>query len=151
MDKTGRVDCECGDQIISNSGKTVGPHAGMIKCWNPDCRRTYDSEILEKARKENEVVVFIPPGKDLKVFRMNDCDWWMDKSLEEAKKNYPEFVSTDPEDALDNPYELDKAHLKLFEFYPDEDDRSQKHSFLEELQRRQSISNDPGFFASTEY
>lgn len=147
--KTGRVDCECGDQIISNSGKTVGP-SGMVICWNPECGRVYDSGTLEKARKDGEVVVFIPPGKDLKVFRMNDCDWWMDVDLESAKKNYPEFVGVGPADALDNPYEMNKSQLKSYK-YVSEDFFGVEYSFLEELQRRQSISNKPGFFASTEF
>ncbi len=147
--KTGRVDCQCGDQIISNSGKSVGP-AGMVICWNPECGRVYDSSTLEKFRKDGEVVVFIPPGKNLKVFRMNDCDWWMDTDLKSAKENYPKFVEVGPADVLDNPYEMNESQLKSYK-YVSEDFFGVEYSFLEELQRRQSISNEPDFFASTEF
>ena len=148
--KTGRVDCECGDQIISNSGKVIPVAVGIISCWNPKCGIAYDCSAIENARKEGESVTFIPPGKDLKIFQMNECDWWMDVSLVEAKKNYPKFIDHgDIEDILDNPYELTEKELKDLKYFDVE--LETRCSFLEELQRRQSISDGPEFFASTEY
>lgn len=149
MDKTGRVDCQCGDQIISNSGKTVGPHAGIIKCWNPECGIAYDSQTIEDYRIDGVSISFTSPGKNLKVFKMNDCDWWMDKSLEDAKKNYPVFVGIGPVDCIENPFELTEDQLKSLKYHDVE--REAKCSFLEELQKRQSITDHPEFFASTEH
>ncbi len=148
--KTGRIDCLCGDQIISNSGKTIDKSVGIIACWNPKCGQVYNHDTLEKLRIENEIVIFEPPGKDLKVFKMNDCDWWMDYNLIDAIINYSEFIMIPSEESTDDPYQLSKKSLNTLEFYPD-DDSVNKYSFLEELQRRQSISAEPGFFASTEY
>ncbi len=147
--KTGRIDCQCGDQIISNSGKTMHKFLNMAVCWNPECSRVYDYDTLEKARIENQVVVFIPPGKNLKVFKMNECDWWMDKNLEEAKKNYPKFVGIPSKHSLDNPTELTTEDLKNLRYHDVENEV--KCLFIEELQRRQSITDQPEFFASTEY
>lgn len=147
--KSGRIDCLCGDQIISNSGKTVGPKSGMIKCWNPKCGIIYDSDTLEKLRIENKVVVFESPGKELKVFRINDCDWWMDTDLESAKDNYLKFTGFD-DGTIENPYEMDESQLKSYK-YVQEDFHGVECSFLEELQRRQSVSDQPGFFGSTEF
>lgn len=148
--KTGRVDCECGDQIISNLGKAMHKLPNMAACWNPKCGRIYDYDTIEKARKENEVVVFILPGKDLKVFKMNDCDWWMDYNLIDAIVNYSEFIMIPSEECTDDPYQLSIRGLRNHEFVSD-DFFGVKCSFLEELQRRQSISNEPDFFASTEF
>ena len=80
----GRVDCICGNQIISNSGKIMALGIGSVACWG--CGKVYDSDTLHNARKDGEAVVFESPGKDLKVFTMNEYDWWMDFDLESAKK-----------------------------------------------------------------
>ena len=149
-DKTGRIDCQCGDQIISNSGKVMSNAFGLISCWDPKCGIFYDYATLEKLRVDNKVVVFDPPGKDLKIFKMNDCDWWMDKTLDEAKKNFLEFCCVDADEALENPCELTSEQMDNHEFCPDENYKK-SYPFKHELQRRQSISSKPEFFASTEF
>jgi len=147
VDKTGRVDCECGHQIMSNSGKVMSRMTNMVVCWNHECNRVYDYNAVEKARIDNQVVVFHSPGKDLKVFKMNDCDWWLDYSEMEAIKNYSDFIDCIPEDATEQ-HELTNEELKDHVFCLED---NVEYSFFEELQRRQSISNKPDFFASTEY
>ena len=147
--KSGRIDCECGDQIISNSGKALHRFPNIVFCWNPECKKAYDSDTLENLRIDNEVVVFHPPGKNLKIFKMNQCDWWMDKDLESAKENYPKFVDIPAKYSLENPHKVTEDQLKNLKYHDVELDV--KCSFLEELQRRQSITDQPEFFASTEY
>ena len=151
MFETGRVDCKCGHQIMSNSGKVISMMPDMVVCWSSKCGRVYSYNAIEKARKENKVVVFESPGKDLKVFKMNECDWWYDKSLEDAKKNYPIAIDTPPDECLEDPYELTEEQLQVLEYYHDDSYGADKSSFKEELQRMQSISDEPSFFASTEF
>jgi len=90
--------------------------------------------------------------KTPKVYQMNECDWWCDYSIEEAKKNYVKFVGVDPETQdweKEPPEELTEEALNKHK-YTDEDTHK-KRTFKEELGKR-IIENDvPSFFASTEY
>lgn len=139
--KTGRIDCVCGDQIISNSGKTMNKADDWkkIACWG--CWKLYDYDSVEAFRIEGQAVIY-----RLKVYKMNDCDWWMDTDLEAAKKHYLEFVC-DNEDSLDNPRELTESELDTLIFKPDEDDRPEC-TFREWMS---ILDQKPQFFASTEY
>ncbi len=94
--KTGRVDCKCGDQIISNSGKEISHSGGtgLVRCWNPECKGVYPREKVYEVRKENEVVVF-DDSTDIKVFQINDCDWVAAKSEKEAIEFYNKEFQND--------------------------------------------------------
>jgi hypothetical protein len=48
----------------------------------------------------------MPEHRPLKVFRMNDYEWWMHYSLEEAKALHLEQCGVDPKEAFDDPCEL---------------------------------------------
>lgn len=150
IDKTGRVDCKCGDQIMSNSGKVISLMPDMVVCWNPNCGKVYSYGAILEARQENEVVVFDPPGKDLKVFKMNEYDWWCDKSLEAAKINYPISVGIHSDECIEDPYKLTEKQLLSYKYHHD-CSHSIISSFKERLQALQSISDKPSFFASTEF
>ena len=85
------------------------------------------------------------------IYKMNDCDWWCDYSIEEAKKNYVKFVGTDPETQDWNkcpPEELTEEEIDKHNYI---DDRYEKITFRAELQRRIENNDIPSFFASTEY
>lgn len=84
----------------------------------------------------------------MKVFKMNDCDWWMDVDIESAKRNYLEYCGCD-EDSLDDVFELPVDTLKQTMIsFPDEPER-EKYTFLEHMG---NVYNDgPHLFASTEY
>lgn len=91
IDKTGRVDCKCGDQILSNSGKEImvslieGEGSNFVRCWNQKCKGVYHREDIYKARKEGESVIF-DDSTDIKVFKVGDgpSDWIAAKSKDEA-------------------------------------------------------------------
>jgi len=147
--KKGRVDCICGDQIISNSGKTMawGEDLRMVGCWG--CGKLYNYDLVESFRVEGEAVTY-----QMKIFRMNDYDWWMDIGLESAKKNYMEHTENDDEsDCIDKARELTEEELDSSRFYKDGDCRDDENgdpkcSFRERMNELDQI---PQFFASTEY
>jgi hypothetical protein len=102
-----------------------------------------------------------PPPMDaplpLRVFRLNDCDWWMARTLEEAKVSYiADCGPMTDEEAFDESRELTDEELDRLKFHDtDGYDRPIKRSirtFREEL--RQQIEMDPitpRMFACTEY
>ncbi len=88
-----------------------------------------------------------------RVFHMNDIDWWLARTLDEAKSDYTR--QTGDED-LDDAYELTDEELDRLHFV-DTDERERpvtksRRTFREELaQRVASGVNEPELFACTEY
>lgn len=78
--------------------------------------------------------------KKLKVYRMNEYEWWADYSEEEARKNYIEF--TGEEDGIEDMEE--EARMDTLK-YKDEDMKV-AITFAEQLAR----SPIQGLFATTE-
>ena len=92
--------------------------------------------------------------KQIKIYKMNDIDWWVDYSEWEAKENYINWVCEsvgvlrDEVDAHARELSNDELHhLKYYDGYDD-----QKRTFYEQLQiminRKEKF---PCFFASTEW
>ena len=99
-------------------------------------------------------------AQEIKIFAMNDCDWYAAESVEDALKAMAEVWSykTTPEGitamqqdfSADHPEELHDKELDLLN-YRDEDEISVR-TFREQL--AQMIADGqkfPCFFASTEY
>ena len=87
----------------------------------------------------------------MKVFAMNDWDWWAAETLEEAKGAYWREMGIEDadEDFLDDAHELDEEEMNHFQF---NDDDGTKRSFREQLKNMiASGAKFPAFFASTEY
>lgn len=78
----------------------------------------------------------------LKVYRMNECDWWCDYSLEQAKRNYINDTCCDVSDTEDSEEQMGLNECK----YKDED-MEEAITFAEQLAKMKN----PGFFASTEW
>ena len=93
---------------------------------------------------------------DIKVFRLNDYEWWAGETLEEVKKNYTEITGVDGEEAFDEPIEAMSAEaLKSTKYHTDTKDKDGKAiviTFAEELENRiKSGQKFPCFFATTEF
>ena len=92
----------------------------------------------------------------MKIFKMNDYDWWMDVDLESAEINYLKYLAeiTDPcADDFKDAVELTEEELDNHRFYKDDDyrdneDGNPKCSFREHMEELKQV---PQFFASTEY
>jgi hypothetical protein len=87
-----------------------------------------------------------------RVYWMNDCDWWIARSLDEAQSSY--FHETGV-DETEDVYELadeDMERLKIVENAELPHERRVCRTFKEELALRVSSGlSEPELFASTEY
>ena len=88
-----------------------------------------------------------------KVYEMNDCDWWADFSLEEARKNYSDFIEI--EDDESEPVELTIEEMQELTYAKDCDYPDSKVftiTFKQQLEHMiKKGEKFPCFFASTEY
>lgn len=95
----------------------------------------------------------------MKVFRLNEYDWYIGDDLESVKATYREDTGLDGEEAFDPDYlkELTEEDLKKYKFRdedaePGPDGKYPTRTFLEEFEmeiRKGGIF--PRLFASTEY
>lgn len=89
----------------------------------------------------------------IKIFRLNDCDWFAAETLEAAIQcARSEFGYTD--DSFDEAYELDDAELDCLKYrFTDDDDKPlETMSFREALAKRIADGEQfPYMFASTEH
>lgn len=89
----------------------------------------------------------------MKIFAMNDCDWWIGESLEACKADYIEECG-DPS-AVEDAYELTDEALDHLQFTDtDEDDApiGTKRSFREQLAiELEQGGQFPRLFATTEF
>lgn len=90
----------------------------------------------------------------IKIFSLNEFDWWAGADLESVKNAYLEETGLDAEEAFedDTPEELSDADLDRLRFHYDLDDRSKTISFREQLEDMvRSGMSFPCFFGSTEF
>jgi hypothetical protein len=102
------------------------------------------------------IPVYLPEldPANMRIFRMNDCDWWLATTLEAAKADYKHQTGIDLEDIEDarEVTEEEMDRLKFIENYDGPKSGWIKRTFREELQRRITDGEaKPGCFASTEY
>lgn len=85
----------------------------------------------------------------MKVFKLNDCDWYLANSLEEAIEVAMKDTGLPRDEVVDDPYELDEEQMNTVMF--DNQDGS-KWPFAVELQNMiEAGIARPGMFASTEW
>jgi hypothetical protein len=91
----------------------------------------------------------------MRVFAMNDCDWWMARSLEEAKADYCHQTGSTESELCPEARELTDAELdrlRITDLDDNERPSGKSRSFRKELQRRVDAGiTKPEMFASTEY
>lgn len=84
--------------------------------------------------------------KEIKLFKMNDYDWWAARSIEEAVQDYKTFCG---EDGIKNPHELSEEEMNRLIF---KDDDGESRTFNEQLKKEIDRGAEfPCMFASTEY
>ncbi len=84
----------------------------------------------------------------LKIFQMNDCDWYVADTLEAAIQQCCEDSGLPRDEATDDPQELSDADLDRLIFNDDGTTRT----FRAELDRLAVLGiHRPQMFASTEY
>lgn len=89
----------------------------------------------------------------MKIYRMNDCDWWVGESLDACKADYIEECG-DPE-SVEDARELTDEELDRLKFTDTDEDEvpiGEKRSFREQLAREVAQGGTfPRMFASTEF
>ena len=84
----------------------------------------------------------------MKVFQMNDCEWWAAEDLESAKKACMEATGLPEDEACDDPHELSDEAMNRLIFHDDNETRT----FKEQLDRMIVEGTEfPVFFAMTEF
>lgn len=80
---TGRVDCPCGQQILSNSGKVMHNYlTKKMACWG--CKREFDPDFVYSFRVEGEVRS-LPPFKRYYCYGPEDMSKCTEDHLEGLK------------------------------------------------------------------
>ena len=72
----------------------------------------------------------------MKVYKLNDYDWWAGNTLEEVKKSYINETGVSKEEAFEEPYEVSEADMNKLKFYTTEhNDKGEEitRTFREEL------------------
>jgi hypothetical protein len=88
----------------------------------------------------------------MRVFRVNDCDWWMAENAQQARTAAIDFYGTGPDDvyALDEIAEVSEEAMDRLKV-GDEDD-GKTRTFREQVAKRiKDGATKPEIFASTEY
>jgi len=93
-------------------------------------------------------------NQQIKVFSMNEYDWWADFSLDEARKNYRAYLLKEnlisEIDDFDEPEELSIEEMHQSRFYDGYDD--QIRTFYDQLLVMIDRGEEfPCLFGSTEY
>jgi len=86
----------------------------------------------------------------IKVFQLNDYDWWAARSLDEAKVDYLQMAGeTEEEDTFEDAHELTDEEMERLKYT---DENEQTRTFKEQLAMMIAVGAEfPGIFASTEY
>ncbi len=90
-----------------------------------------------------------------RVFQLNDCDWWIARTLEEAIADCKRETGMEDRDFTEA-RELTEGELDRLKFIEDRELPKKewvRRTFREELARRSAApyEESPGLFASTEY
>lgn len=92
--------------------------------------------------------------KKVKIFRMNEYEWWFAPTLEEAIQEAARQTGLDREELVDEDYleELSDEDMDrlIFVHEAEEDSSELKVTFREELRSRTSDGQTVGMFAASE-
>lgn len=85
-----------------------------------------------------------------RIFKLNDCDWYVGKSLEDAKAAWQADCGPMPDDeAFDEPYELSDEDMDTLKIADADDPKAPRLTFRKYLEQNPPIRAE--MFASTEY
>lgn len=89
-------------------------------------------------------------GGNWRIYEMDDCDWWLARSPQEARTSYAEYYGSDAE-LEGEPRELTRAEMRKLQYHSEGNRNGDSHSFFHELKRRLKTSTKPQMFATTEF
>jgi hypothetical protein len=119
------------------------PHEDM----DAECER------LTRVARQNNAAA---NGSGWRIFKLNDCDWWIARSIDEAKASFQKECGPMPDDeAFDEPCELTDADMDTLKIAESDENERRTGKFLtfrEYLIERIGDGLDsPEMFASTEW
>lgn len=103
---------------------------------------------LREAFTDAANVAAVVGGSAMKVFRVNDVEWYMAETLDQAIALCAKDRGESVDEVADHPRWLHANELCQLTFVHDD---GIKHSFMEELAARIRRGEKPGLFATTEY
>lgn len=84
-----------------------------------------------------------------RIYKLNDCDWWVARTLEEAKASWQETVGPDECEEFEDAYELTDEDMDCLKIADFDDPTAPRQTFREYL--KAMAPTRPDMFASTEY
>ncbi len=90
----------------------------------------------------------------IKVFKVNDYEWWAGADLESTRVAYKEHTGIDPDsdEGFDHPRELSAEELEKKTIHFDEGEQPDQSTFKEYLDELIAKDHEfPCYFAGTEY
>lgn len=100
---------------------------------------------INYSERQMRIIKSLGLDRRLKVFQMNEYEWWCDFTIDEAIDNYLEATGVTEEEGLDDPNELTEEQLKMLTIRVN-DDSDKTMTFEQYL----TTFNLPGLFATTE-
>lgn len=102
------------------------------------------------------IPVYLPeldPANQMHVFRLTDCEWWMARTLDEAKTDYTQVTGEQADDDARQLSEEDLDRLWYVDTNEDETpNATMRCSFRQELANRIATGiSKPEVFACTDY
>jgi hypothetical protein len=88
--------------------------------------------------------------KKLKVFEINDCEWFADYSLEEAIQHYKEFTGCDDPDNFSEACKVPYSEMQRLKYVTEETKKNGEPKLIS-FARQLKTFTEPGYFATTEF
>ena len=141
-------------RLVSRKRLQVLRSSGILDDLACEVSWVNDSQSSREPSLPTETTLITTP-LPWRIFRMDDCDWWVARTLQEAKASYQHETGVDDE-SIEDASELTDEELDRLRFvdtneagHPIKDSRC---TFREELARRVSAGlSKPELFACTEY
>ncbi len=156
--------CECDPEPIPDEEHdNMCPACGKkISIWHSEGSKvldemaaayTPDGEGQSMADLLGDPTPEVPPmnaALPWRIYKLNDCDWWVARTLEEAKTSFQATCGPmDEDEAFDDPYELTDEDMDRLKITDHDDPKAPKQTFREYLYQMKPTR--PDMFASTEY
>lgn len=84
-----------------------------------------------------------------RIYKLNDCDWWVARTLEEAEASWQATCGPDESETFEDAYELTDADMDRLKITDHDDPKAPRLTFRQYLDQMKPTR--PDMFASTEY
>lgn len=133
--------------VVMEDNKPTGfmPHGDVMRAIEEHCRRVDQNRIGAPTADS---------ASPWHVYEMNDCDWWLARSPDEARQSAVQYYGSQENNndlVCAVPRELTAEEMDSLIYYPDGNRNGASHTFRQELAARVANNPKPEFFATTEF